>query len=225
MTFKMGGDAVQEFEGYHSEWNLGSPGGYDYQRTTQEIAAVIWARLNGSHPTGVELAFDHPLLNPVAGFADMLVDVYRRREGSNGGCIAVVAEEETLADVTENINLAERLGRYEGITGILAALSGSYEMHVARSKDLIQWELSPLNPVLRASDEDRQIADSRLTEAERQRIATARNINNSDLDFCEFQGRLIINYSWGNQQGVEHLAEAAYEGTEEQFLRGWFPSD
>lgn len=112
---------MQEFEGYHSEWNLGSPGGYDYQRTTQEIAAVIWARLNGSHPTGVELAFDHPLLNPVAGFADMLVDVYRRREGSNGGCIAVVAEEETLADVTENINLAERLGRYEGITGILAA--------------------------------------------------------------------------------------------------------
>jgi hypothetical protein len=107
----------------------------------------------------------------------------------------------------------------------LAALSGSYEMHVARSKDLIQWELSPLNPVLRASDEDRLIANSRLTEAERQRIAIARNINNSDLDFCEFQGRLIINYSWGNQQGVEHLAEAVYEGTEEQFLRGWFPSD
>ena len=96
-------------------------------------------------------------------------------------------------------------------------------MHVVRSKDLIHWELSPLNPVLRASDEDRQIANPRLTEAQRQRIATARNINNSDLDFCEYQGRLIINYSWGNQQGVEHLAEAVYEGTQEQFLRGWFP--
>ena len=105
----------------------------------------------------------------------------------------------------------------------LAALPGSYEMHVVRSKDLIHWELSPLNPVLRASDEDRQIAKERLTAAQRQRIATARNINNSDLDFCEFQGRLIINYSWGNQQGVEHLAEAIYEGTEQQFLRGWFP--
>ena len=34
---------------------------------------------------------------------------------------------------------------------------------------------------------------------------------------------LTINYSWGNQQGVEHLAEAVYEGTQEQFLRGWFP--
>ncbi len=105
----------------------------------------------------------------------------------------------------------------------LAALPGSYEMHVARSQDLIHWELSPLNPVLRASEEDRQIANPRLTPAERQRIATATNINNSDLDFCEFQGRLIINYSWGNQQGVEHLAEAVYEGTEKQFLRGWFP--
>jgi hypothetical protein len=34
---------------------------------------------------------------------------------------------------------------------------------------------------------------------------------------------IIINYSWGNQQGVEHLAEAVYEGAQEQFLRGWFP--
>ena len=105
----------------------------------------------------------------------------------------------------------------------LAALDGGYEMHVVRSKDLSHWELSPLNPVLRASDEDRQIANPKLTEAQRQRIATARNINNSDLDFCAYQGRLVINYSWGNQQGVEHLAEAVYEGTQEQFLRGWFP--
>jgi hypothetical protein len=33
----------------------------------------------------------------------------------------VVAEEETLADVTENINLARRLDAVDGITGILAA--------------------------------------------------------------------------------------------------------
>jgi hypothetical protein len=35
--------------------------------------------------------------------------------------MAVVAEEETLADVTENINLARRLDAVDGITGILAA--------------------------------------------------------------------------------------------------------
>lgn len=112
---------MNAFTGYHSEWNLGSPGGWDYQRTTQEIAKVIWTRLNRLTPTGVALDFDHPMLYPVVGFSDMLIAAYRRREGSRTGCIAVVAEEETLADVTENINLAKRLDGCEGITGILAA--------------------------------------------------------------------------------------------------------
>jgi hypothetical protein len=105
----------------HSEWNLGSPGGWDYQRTTQEIGKAVWQRLNRLAPTGVELDFDHPLLCPVVGFAEMLVATHRRRSGSAPGLIAVVAEAETLADVTENINLSVRLGRVPGITGILAA--------------------------------------------------------------------------------------------------------
>jgi hypothetical protein len=98
-----------------------------------------------------------------------------------------------------------------------------YEMRVVRSKDLIQWEPSPLNPVLKASSEDKQIANNTLSGKLLQRIADAKNINNSDIDFCEFNGRLIINYSWGNQRGEEFLAEANYEGTLEQFLSGWFP--
>lgn len=98
-----------------------------------------------------------------------------------------------------------------------------YEMRVVRSRDLIRWEPSPLNPVLRASAEDRQFANANFTAVQRGRIAEARNLNNSDLDFCEWQGRLVINYSWGNQQGSEHLAEAVYDGSEAQFLRGWFP--
>jgi len=97
-----------------------------------------------------------------------------------------------------------------------------YEQRVVRSPDLVHWEPSPHNPVLKASDEDRRIANPRLTQTERQRIATAENINNSDADFCEFQGRVIINYSWGNQRGIEHLAEGVYEGTLERFLQGWY---
>ena len=112
---------MKGFLGYHSEWNMGSPGGWDYQRTTQEIAKVVWDKLNRIHPVGVNLDFNHPLLFPVKGFADMLVDIYREREGSNPGAIAIVAEEETLEDVTENINFAHRLNQVEGITGILAA--------------------------------------------------------------------------------------------------------
>jgi len=98
-----------------------------------------------------------------------------------------------------------------------------YEMRVVRSRDLIHWEASSLNPVLRASLADKQIANPKLDESQRARIAQAVNRNNSDIDFCFWQGRLVISYSWGNQLGVEHLAEALYDGTEQQFLRGWFP--
>ncbi|HKQ39955.1 MAG TPA: hypothetical protein VJ063_17890 [Verrucomicrobiae bacterium] len=98
-----------------------------------------------------------------------------------------------------------------------------YETRVVRSHDLVHWEASPLNPVLRASLEDKVIANPRLTPGQREKIAAAKNINNSDLDFCEWRERLILNYSWGNQQGTEFLAEAVYAGTQEQFLRAWFP--
>ena len=54
-------------------------------------------------------------------FANMLVETHRLRNGNHPGLIAVVAEAETLSDVTENINLAQRLDQADGITGILAA--------------------------------------------------------------------------------------------------------
>jgi len=106
----------------------------------------------------------------------------------------------------------------------LEALPGCYEQYVVRSADLVHWESSPYNPVLAAADEDRQVANPALTPDQRERIRTATNINNSDIDLCEYEGRVVINYSWGNQQGVEHLAEAIYEGSEADFLRGWFHS-
>jgi hypothetical protein len=98
----------------------------------------------------------------------------------------------------------------------------TYETHIVRSRDLVGWESSPLNPVLVHSEEDRLIANPRLTPAERERIAKAVNRNASDVDFCEFQGRTIIIYSWGNQHGVEHLAHAVYDGPLDRFLKGFF---
>jgi hypothetical protein len=109
------------FKGYHSEWNLGSPGGWDYQRLTQEIGKVVWQQINQIKPTGVNLDFDHPYFSPVDGLIDILVEAHRSRSGSNPGLIAVVAEEETLADVTENINLARHLDAVDGISGALCA--------------------------------------------------------------------------------------------------------
>lgn len=114
-------DIKNDFLGYHSEWNLGSPGGWDYQRITQNIGNAVWDRIVKINDPGVDLDFRHPLLFPVYGFVDMLVAVHRAREGSAPGLIAVVAEEETLVDVTENINLAGHLSKVEGISGALMA--------------------------------------------------------------------------------------------------------
>ncbi|MBI2423526.1 MAG: hypothetical protein HYV27_11915 [Candidatus Hydrogenedentes bacterium] len=107
----------------------------------------------------------------------------------------------------------------------LEAINGGYEQFVVRSKDLIHWESSPLNPVLKASDADKIIVNKALPPDLQERVKNAVNLNNSDIDFCEFNGKLVINYSWGNQQGVEHLAEARFDGTEAEFLEGWFPKE
>ncbi len=112
---------MDDFLGYHSEWNLGSPGGWDYQRITQIIGKAVWQKLNEIRPIDVKLDFDHELLFPVNGFVEMLVKAHRTREGGVPGLIAVVAEEETLVDVTENINLAKHLSAIDGITGALMA--------------------------------------------------------------------------------------------------------
>jgi hypothetical protein len=103
----------------------------------------------------------------------------------------------------------------------LEAFEG-YETRIVRSKDLVHWEASQLNPVLRVSNDDKKCANPNLTPEQCQKISEAKNINNSDIDFCEFNGKLIINYSWGNQQGKEFLAEAVFDGTIEEFLKGWF---
>lgn len=52
---------MKGFSGYHSEWNLGSPGGWDYQRITQIIGKTVWEKLNEINPSGIKLDFNHPI--------------------------------------------------------------------------------------------------------------------------------------------------------------------
>jgi hypothetical protein len=107
----------------------------------------------------------------------------------------------------------------------LEALPGpNYETRIVRSRDLRQWETSPRPAVLRASPEDK-IPTERLSPEEKTRIAQAKNINNSDFDFCEFQGETVILYSWGNQQGIEHLATARFAGPLDVFVKSFFPAE
>ncbi len=101
-----------------------------------------------------------------------------------------------------------------------------YANSIARSLDLKRWEFSPINPVLMYEPEkDKQIASPFLTPEERKRIGEALDVNNSDLEMCEYLGRTIMYYSWGNQHGNEFLAEACYEGPMADLLRAYFPQD
>jgi hypothetical protein len=115
------------------------------------------------------------------------------------------------------------LGGYFYMVYLEARPGPAYESHVVRSRDLKRWESSRLNPVLAFSGADKRIANPKLTAEQKQAVAQARNINNSDVDLCEYRGKTIIYYSWGNQQGKEFLAEAVYEGTLADFLNGFFP--
>lgn len=96
----------------------------------------------------------------------------------------------------------------------------SYETHITRTRNFKNWE--PPKPVMCASEEDRRVLDPALSPEHRERLRTAVNINNSDVDLCEFKGEVAICYSWGDQHGVEHLAAARYAGSLERFLKGYF---
>lgn len=122
---------MEAFAGVHSEWNLGSPGGWDYQRMTQEIGKDCWERVKSLSRIDLELDFDHPLLNPLPGFLQMLLRAQRLRHGAGKAYILVVAEEETLDAVVENQNLAKALNETEGVR---AALCAPHEVELSRGK-------------------------------------------------------------------------------------------
>ena len=58
---------------------------------------------------------------------------------------------------------------------------------------------------------------------ERQRINNAVNINNSDIDLCEYNGKVVNYYSWGSQFYVDHLAETQFDGKLRELVESFFP--
>ena len=133
---------LNQFIGYHSEWNLGSPGGWDYQRITQKISKAVWKKHFQNCVSGADLDFDHPLLHPLNSFINILKEAHRLREGTNPGLIAVVAEEETLEDVVENRNLAAHLNAIDGLS---SALMAPHELEQKNGR--VCWQGQPVCPL------------------------------------------------------------------------------
>ncbi len=99
----------------------------------------------------------------------------------------------------------------------------TYEPHIVRSTDLMYWEPGRRNPLMHPSVDDQNIACPALAADRRDAIAKAADVENTRIDLCEFEGRLILHYIWGTPQGPEFLAEAEFHGTLREFLREFFP--
>jgi hypothetical protein len=107
------------FLGYHSEWNMGSPGGWDYQRMAQEIARFSWQEIKKQSGIDIELDFDHPILNPVPAFAEILLEAHRENFAKEKPFIALVAEKDTLDKVGENIRFVRYLNSLPDVSACL----------------------------------------------------------------------------------------------------------
>ena len=95
--------------------------------------------------------------------------------------------------------------------------------YIARSRDLKIYELGDINPIMFFDNDDKNVIHpERFTAEELDYIENAIDCNHSDVDRCNYGGKTVLTYSWGNQLGKEFLALAEYEGTEEEFLRSFF---
>jgi hypothetical protein len=75
---------------------------------------------------------------------------------------------------------------------------------LARSRDLVTWELSPFNPILEASPGE--------------------GVNNSDVDLFEYEGNTYLFYATGDQQTWGSVRLAMFAGTMREFFEHHFPA-
>ncbi|MGV8139672.1 MAG: hypothetical protein AB2L20_31195 [Mangrovibacterium sp.] len=77
--------------------------------------------------------------------------------------------------------------------------------YLSRSKDLVEWELSPFNPILEAEKREGK--------------------NNSDVDLLEYEGRTYLYYATGDQATWSTIRIAMYNGTMKKFFEDHFPEE
>ncbi len=100
-----------------------------------------------------------------------------------------------------------------------------YTNYIYRTKDFNDWYVGYYNPILMPGNEDRIISSnaSDLSDKLIQQITTTGFIiNNSDIDMCDYNGKVYINYAAGNQLGFYYMCEAEYDGTVAEFLKSYF---
>ena len=111
---------MRTVKGYHGEWNMGSPGGWEYQRIAQLLGKMAWDLILENTEVGVDIDFDHPQINAVPGFARMILRAHENSHGRNPVHAILLAETETLDVVLENQNFVDYLNTLDGVKASLA---------------------------------------------------------------------------------------------------------
>ncbi len=114
---------MRTVKGYHGEWNMGSPGGWEYQRIAQLLGKLAWDLILKNVDMGVDIDFEDPQVNAVPGFARMILRVHENHHGKNPVHAVVLAETETLDVVLENKNFTDYLNTLDGVKASLAGPS------------------------------------------------------------------------------------------------------
>ena len=78
-----------------------------------------------------------------------------------------------------------------------------YISYLIRSKDLKKWQLSSLNPILKADEGE--------------------GINNSDVDLIEYKNKTYLYYATGDQMTWGTIRIALFNGSERKFFESYFP--
>jgi hypothetical protein len=77
--------------------------------------------------------------------------------------------------------------------------------YLTRSRDLVNWELSPFNPILEA--------------------ISGEGKNNSDVDILEYQGKTYLYYATGDQETWGTVRVAMFDGKVKAFFESCFPEN
>jgi hypothetical protein len=122
---------MKTVKGYHGEWNMGSPGGWEYQNMAQTLGKMAWEMVLELIDLDVEMDFEHPQINAVPGFARMMLRAHTNRHGRNPVHAVLLAETETLDVVVENRRFVNYLNTFEGVK---ASLSGPGDLSTKNGK-------------------------------------------------------------------------------------------
>lgn len=98
-----------------------------------------------------------------------------------------------------------------------------YAPYISRTKDFFNWEVGFHNPVLMFSKEDHFPKPGlKFTDEQIKRFRNYFNINDCDVDLCEFEGKTHIFYLTGDQLSFGCMCEAVYDGPINEFFKAFF---